>query len=46
MKQVELAEQMIFPLPIDLITSMTQVLDGSKKIGAAAVEDSYSTPNG
>jgi regulator of protease activity HflC (stomatin/prohibitin superfamily) len=27
----------VFPLPIDLITSMTQVLNGSKKIGAAAV---------
>ena len=27
--------QQQFPLPIDLITSMTQVLKGSKKIGAA-----------
>jgi hypothetical protein len=27
----------VFPLPIDLITSMTQVLNGSKRIGAAAV---------
>jgi regulator of protease activity HflC (stomatin/prohibitin superfamily) len=29
----------VFPLPIDLITSMTQVLNGSKKIGAAAVQE-------
>jgi hypothetical protein len=36
----------VFPLPIDLITSMTQVMNGSKKIGSAAVEYSYSTPNG
>jgi len=27
----------VFPLPIDLITSITQVLNGSKKIGAAGV---------
>jgi regulator of protease activity HflC (stomatin/prohibitin superfamily) len=27
----------VFPLPIDLIASMTKVLDGSKKIGAPAV---------
>jgi regulator of protease activity HflC (stomatin/prohibitin superfamily) len=27
----------VFPLPIDLITSMTQMLNGSKKIGAATV---------
>ncbi len=27
----------VFPLPVDLINSMTQVLNGSKKIGAAAV---------
>ena len=29
----------VFPLPIDLITSMTQVLNGSNKTGAAAVQD-------
>lgn len=27
----------VFPLPIDLISSMTKVLDGSKRIGAPAV---------
>jgi regulator of protease activity HflC (stomatin/prohibitin superfamily) len=29
----------VFPLPIDLITSMTQVLNGSHKTGAAAVQE-------
>jgi len=29
--------RIVFPLPIDLITSITQVLNGSKKIGAAGV---------
>jgi regulator of protease activity HflC (stomatin/prohibitin superfamily) len=29
----------VFPLPIDLITSMTKVLNGSKEIGAPAVRE-------
>lgn len=33
----------VFPLPIDLITSLTQVLNGSPRIGAAAAEEP-STP--
>jgi hypothetical protein len=29
----------VFPLPIGLITSMTEVLNGSKKIGAPVVPE-------